>query len=96
METSTDLHSALRAAIHAPGVVTKSQLVALLKRFPEPEAPAENDLVIRNGILSVDRRECTCAASAWDAPEGCTHEHHCGLEPLLDISLALERSGYRA
>ncbi len=94
--TTTTLHQALQAAINASGTVTKSQLVALLKKHPAPEAPAENDLVIRDGILSVDLRECTCAASSLSAPEGCPHEHHCGLEPLLDISLALERSGYRA
>ena len=90
------LHLALQAAIEAPGTVTKSQLVALLAKFPLPEVPAENDLVIRDGILSVDLRECTCAASGWNTPEGCTHEHHCGLEPILDISGALERGGYRA
>lgn len=96
MENVTGLHTALRAAIDAPGAVTKSQLVALLAKFPVPDAPAENGLVIQDGILSVDRRECTCAASGWNAPEGCSHEHHCGLEPLLDIRLVLERSGYRA
>lgn len=96
MENVTGLHTALQAAIDAPGAVTKSQLAALLAKFPAPEAPAENDLVIRDGILSVDLRECTCAASGWNAPEGCAHEHHCGLEPILDISLALERGGYRA
>ncbi|WP_354214640.1 hypothetical protein [Arthrobacter sp. UYCo732] len=96
METSTSLHAALRSAIDAPGAVTKSQLVALLAKFPAPELPAENDLVIRDGILSVDLRACTCAASGWNAPEGCSHEHHCGLEPIIDISLALKRGGYRA
>jgi hypothetical protein len=69
--------------------------VALLKKHPEPETPTEQDLVVRDGILSVDRRECICAASGWNAPEGCAHEHHCGLEPLFDINLALERGGYR-
>jgi hypothetical protein len=92
---STTIHQALQAAIEAPGAVTKTQLVALLKKHPAPELPAGNDLVIRDGILSVDLRECTCAASSLSAPEGCSHEHHCGLEPLLDISLALERAGYR-
>lgn len=96
MENVTGLHTALRAAIEAPGAVTKAQLAALLAKHPAPEVPAENDLVIQDGILSVDHRECTCAASGWNAPEGCSHEHHCGLEPLLDISLALERSGYCA
>lgn len=96
MEPTAGLHAALRSAVEAPGAVTKTQLVALLEKYPVPEAPAENDLVIRDGILSVDLRECTCAASGWNAPEGCSHEHHCGLEPLLDISLALERGGYRA
>lgn len=96
MENVTGLHIALRAAIDAPGAVTKSQLAALLAKFPAPEAPAENDLVIRDGILSVDLRECTCAASGMEDICGSTHEHHCGLEPLLDISLALERGGYRA
>lgn len=95
MEAFTALHTALRSAIDAPGAVNKPQLVALLAKHPVPDAPAENDLVIRDGILSVDLRECTCAASGWDAPEGCAHEHHCGLEPLIDISLALERGGYR-
>jgi hypothetical protein len=93
--TSTTLHQALQAAVDAPGAVTKTQLAARLKKHPEPEPPAENDLVIRDGILSVDLRECTCAASSLSAPEGCSHEHHCGLEPLLDISRALERAGYR-
>jgi hypothetical protein len=92
---SMTLHQALQAAIDAPGAVTKSQLVALLKKHPAPELPGEDDLVIRDGILSVDLRECTCAASGWNTPEGCGHEHHCGLEPILDISKALERAGYR-
>lgn len=92
---SMSLHDALKAAIDAPGAVTKTQLVALLKKYPAPEAPGENDLVIRDGILSVDLRECTCAASGWNAPEGCSHEPHCGLEPILDISRALERAGLR-
>lgn len=96
METFTGLRSALQSVIDSPGPVTKPQLVTLLEKFPVPDAAKENDLVIRDGILSVDRRECTCAASGWNAPEGCSHEHHCGLEPILDISLALERGGYRA
>jgi hypothetical protein len=90
------LHLALQAVIDAPGTVTKSQLVALLKKHPAPELPDENDLVIRDGILSVDLRECNCAASDYNAPEGCSHEYHCGLEPFLDISRALERGGYRS
>lgn len=89
------LRTALQSAIDAPGAVTKSELAALLKKHP-PDAPADEDLVIRDGILSVDLRECTCAASDWNAPEGCSHEHHCGLKPLADISLALKRGGYRA
>lgn len=93
--TTTTLHQALLLAINAPGAVTKSQLVSLLTEHPAPELPDENDLIIRDGILSVDLRECTCAASDFNAPEGCSHEHHCGLEPLLDISRALERDGYR-
>lgn len=93
--TSATIHQALQAAIEAPGTVTKAQLVALLKKHPAPEAPAAEDLVIRDGILSVDLRECTCAASSLGAPEGCGHEHHCSLEPLLDISMALERAGLR-
>lgn len=92
---STTIHQALQAAIDATGAVTKTQLVALLKKHPAPELPAENDLVIRAGILSVDLRECTCAASDAGAPQGCGHEPHCGLEPFIDISLALERAGYR-
>lgn len=92
---SMSLHDALQAAIDAPGAVTKTQLVALLKKHPAPEPPAEDDLVIRDGILSVDLRECTCAASDYNAPEGCSHESHCSLEPLLDISRALERAGLR-
>jgi len=96
MESATSLHTALRSAIDAPGAVTKSQLVALLAKFPLTDAPAENDLVIRDGILSVDLRECTCAASGMEDICGSAHEHHCGLEPLLDISVALERGGYRA
>jgi hypothetical protein len=95
METLTALRTALQSAIDAPGNVTKSQLAALLAKHPVPDAPADEDLVIRDGILSVDRRECTCAASGWNVPEGCSHEDHCGLEPLLDISLALKRGGYR-
>lgn len=96
METSTGLHAALQSAIDAPGAVTKPQLAALLAKHPVPDAPADEDLVILDGILSVDLRECTCAASEWNTPEGCSHEHHCGLKPLADISLALERSGYSA
>ncbi|WP_223884080.1 hypothetical protein [Pseudarthrobacter sp. BIM B-2242] len=96
MGTPTSLHTALQAAINTPGAITKAQLVTLLKRFPEPEIPTEQDLVIVNGILSVDLRECTCAASDFSAPLGCSHEKHCGLEPVMDISLALEKSGYRA
>lgn len=95
MGNPTSLHSALQAAINTPGAITKTQLVTLLKRFPEPEVPAEQDLVIVDGVLSVDLRECNCAASDYSAPEGCSHEQHCGLEPVMDISLALEKSGYR-
>jgi hypothetical protein len=94
METLTALRTELQSAIDAAGAVTKAQLAALLAKHPVPEAPAENDLVIRDGILSVDLRECTCAASGWNAPEGCSHERHCGLEPIADISLALKRGGY--
>jgi hypothetical protein len=92
---SMTLHQALQAAIDAPGAVTKTHLAALLNKHPAPEFPDENDLVIRDGILSVDLRECTCAASDALAPQGCGHEHHCGLEPVIDISRALERAGYR-
>lgn len=94
MEISS-LHEAIRVEISAYGSVASSRLADLLKKYPEPKLPGENDLVIRDGILSVDLRECTCPASGWNAPEGCSHEHHCGLEPILDISLALERGGYR-
>ena len=52
------LHHALQAAINAPGAVTKTQLVELLKKYPAPELPDENDLVIRDGILHVDVKEC--------------------------------------
>jgi hypothetical protein len=90
------LHLALQTAINAPGAVTKSQLLELLKKHPAPELPDENDLVIRDGILHVDVKECNCAASDWNAPEGCGHEYHCGLDPIIDISRALERGGYRA
>ncbi|MFB9714029.1 hypothetical protein [Arthrobacter methylotrophus] len=96
MASSTTLHQALQAAINAPGAVTKSQLAALLVKHPAPELPDENDLVIRDGILHVDVKECNCVASSWNAPEGCIHEHHCGLHPVIDISTALERGGYRA
>jgi hypothetical protein len=96
MDTTSNLHAALQAAINAPDGFTKAQLVGLLEKHPAPAVPSENDLVIRDGILSVDQYECTCTASDWNAPEGCSHEYHCGLEPLLDISRALERGGYRA
>lgn len=96
METATSLQQAIRDEIAAFGRVTIWRLQEMLEQHPEPALPDEKDLVIRDGILSVDLRECTCAASGWDAPEGCSHEHHCGLEPILDISLALERGGYRA
>jgi hypothetical protein len=89
------LHYALQAAIDAPGAITKEQLAALLVKHPAPQLPDENDLVIRDGILSVDLRECNCVASEWNTPEGCGHESHCGLDPFLDISKALERAGYR-
>lgn len=95
MGTSTSLHQAIRNEISTFGRVTTERLEEMLEKHPAPELPDENDLVIRDGILSVDLRECTCAASGWDVPEGCSHEHHCGLEPLLDISLALKRGGYR-
>jgi hypothetical protein len=94
METLTALRTALQSAIDTPGAVTKSQLAALLAKYPVPDAPADEDLVIHHGILSVDLRECTCVASEWNTPEGCSHEDHCGLKPLLDISLALKRGGY--
>jgi hypothetical protein len=91
---SMTLHRALQAAIDAPGAVTKTQLVALLKKYPAPELPDENDLVIRDGILHVDVKECNCVASSWNAPEGCGHEYHCGLDPIIDIEQALKKAGY--
>lgn len=91
---SMSLHYALQAAIDAPGAVTKEQLSALLAKHPAPELPDENDLVIRDGILSVDVKECNCAASAYDAPQGCSHEYHCGLDPIIDIEAALTKAGY--
>lgn len=63
METLTAARTALQSAIDAPGAVTKSQLAAQLAKHPVPAAPADEDLVVRDGILSVDLRKCTCAAS---------------------------------
>jgi hypothetical protein len=91
---SMTLHRALQAAIDAPGAVTKTQLVALLQKHPAPELPDENDLVIRDGILHVDVKECNCVASDMNAPEGCGHEYHCGLDPIIDIEQALKKAGY--
>lgn len=93
--TTSSLHQEIRKEIADFGRVTIWRLEELLAKYPEVKVPAERDLVVRDGILSVDLRECTCAASSLSAPEGCSHEHHCGLEPLFDISLALERGGYR-
>lgn len=95
METSPSLQQALRDEISAYGRVTTARLEEMLAKDPEVKLPDENDLVVRDGILSVDLRECTCSASDLNTPEGCSHEYHCGLEPLLDISRALERGGYR-
>ena len=33
-------------------------------------------------------------ASSWNAPEGCGHEYHCGLDPIIDIEQALKKAGY--
>lgn len=93
MESMT-LHLALQAAIDAPGAVTKAQLAALLAKHPAPELPDENDLVIRDGILSVKLKTCNCAASDALAPQGCGHEYHCGLDPIIDIESALAKAGY--
>ncbi|HEX9228109.1 MAG TPA: hypothetical protein VF885_16020 [Arthrobacter sp.] len=88
------LHLALQAAIDAPGVITKEQVAALLAKHPAPELPDENDLVIRDGILHVDVKACNCAASDANAPQGCGHEYHCGLDPIIDIEQALTKAGY--
>lgn len=88
------LHLALQAAIDAPGVITKEQMAALLVKHPAPQFPDENDLVIRDGILHVDVKECNCAASDANAPQGCGHEYHCGLDPIIDIEQALKKAGY--
>lgn len=88
------LHLALQAAIDAPGAVTKNQLVALLAKHPAPVFPDEADLVIRDGILHVDVKECNCVASDAGAPQGCGHEYRCGLDPIIDIEQALKKAGY--
>ncbi|QDG89094.1 hypothetical protein [Pseudarthrobacter sp. NIBRBAC000502770] len=65
MRNPASLHSALQASISTPGAITKTHLVTLLKRFPEPGVPAEQDLVIVDGVLSVDLPEYNCAASDY-------------------------------
>ena len=94
MGNLTGLHAALQSAIDTPGTVTKSQLVALLNAHPQPEAPAEEDLVIFDGVLSVDLKECTCVASSINDICGSAHEYSCGLEPLADIGTALKNAAY--
>lgn len=89
------LHGALRDEIEAPGSVTKSRLVALLKAHPQSEAPAEENLVIRSGILCAETGKCTCDASGPTAPPGGAPHFFCGLDYVMDLSPALKKAGYR-
>ncbi|MDQ1053195.1 hypothetical protein QE394_001123 [Arthrobacter sp. SORGH_AS 212] len=49
----------------------------------------ENDkLLIQDGMLLLDVGDCTCT------PYGSSHERHCGVEYLDDLTKPLERAGY--
>jgi hypothetical protein len=58
-------------------------------RKPPVIDPAK--LRIDNGYLELEVDHCTC--SGYGEPYY-AHENGCGLEPLMDITGALERSGY--
>mgnify|MGYP003557230739 CR=1 FL=1 len=94
MGTPSSLHQAIRNEISAHGRVTTERLEEMLAKHPAPELPDENDLVILDGSLHVEVKECNCVASDSMSPEGCGHEYHCGLDPIIDIEQALKTAGY--
>lgn len=58
------------------------------------ETPAiePKDMQIINGWLAVSVDHCTCAGGGPEC--NYAHENGCGLEPLADITDALQRAGY--
>lgn len=57
--------------------------------YRKPPTIDNDKLLIKDGMLLLDVGSCTCT------PYGSSHEPHCGLEYLDDLTKPLERAGYR-
>lgn len=56
--------------------------------YRKPPTIDNNKLLIDDGLLLLDVGGCTCT------PYGSSHERHCGVEYLDDLTKPLERAGY--
>jgi len=56
--------------------------------YRKPPTIDNDKLIIKDGLLLLDVGDCTCT------PYGSSHEYHCGLEYLNDLTKPLERAGY--
>lgn len=84
MTNERDELARIIASNHTAGAVDK--IVAAGYRKPPT---IDNDkLVIDDGMLLLDVGSCTCT------PYGSSHERHCGVEYLDDLTKPLERAGY--
>lgn len=63
--------------------------VILAAGYRKPPTIDNDKLLIKDGMLLLDVGSCTCT------PYGSSHEPHCGLEYLDDLTKPLERAGYR-
>lgn len=71
---------------------TKAVERILAAGYRKPGVIEPEHMRIENGYLVAEVKGCTCAGGGPEC--NYAHENGCGLEPLADITEALERSGY--
>lgn len=83
------MEQATANGMYMGGVTAENMADAILAAGYRKPLTIDNDkLVIDDGLLLLDVGSCTCS------PYGASHERHCGVECLDDLTKPIQRAGY--